>query len=77
MKFFLFLLVNNVTQIGFLKDMINQLQEDRKMMDDINWLRKKVELLTSSMSVMNKHEEVHNIPVHSLSPKKDIVSTLK
>jgi len=28
--------------------------EDRKMMDDINWLRKKVELISSTMSVM-KH----------------------
>lgn len=38
--------------MNFLKDSIAQLLEDRKMMDDINWLRKKVELLSSSMSVM-------------------------
>lgn len=38
--------------MNFLKDSISQLLEDRKMMDDINWLRKKVELLSSSMSVM-------------------------
>jgi len=40
--------------MNFLKDSISQLLEDRKMMDDINWLRKKVELLSSSMSFM-KH----------------------
>jgi len=38
----------------FLKDSISQLLEDRKMIEDIAWLRKKVDLLSSSMSVM-KH----------------------
>lgn len=61
--------MNNVTQIGFLKDMILQLQEDRKMMDDINWLRKKVEMLTSSMSVMKSPETQLN-PIGSISPKR-------
>jgi hypothetical protein len=51
--------------------MINQLQEDRKMMDDINWLRKKVEYLTSSMSVMKLQEETHVNPVGNMSPKKE------
>jgi hypothetical protein len=50
--------------------MITQLQEDRNMMDDINWLRKKVELLTSSMSVMKNHEETHVIPGNQ-SPKRE------
>lgn len=45
-------LAQNTAQMNFLKDSISQLLEDRKMMDDINWLRKKVELLSSSMSVM-------------------------
>ncbi len=63
--------VNNTTQIGFLKDMINQLQEDRKMMDDINWLRKKVEFLTSSMSVMKPQEETHVNRVGNMSPKRE------
>ncbi len=40
--------------MNYLKDSITQLMEDRKMMDDINWLRKKVELISSTMSVM-KH----------------------
>ncbi len=41
--------------MNFLKESISQLLEDRKMMDDINWLRKKVELLSSSMSLMQNN----------------------
>lgn len=48
------------TQITFIKDSISQLLEDRKMIDDINWLRKKVENLSSSIISMKNNDESHN-----------------
>lgn len=42
--------VNGLThQMTFMKDTMSQLMEDRKIIDDMNWLRKKVENLSSSM----------------------------
>lgn len=46
--------------MNFLKDSISTLLEDKKMIDDINWLRKKVELLSSSMSAMRTLEDDKN-----------------
>lgn len=49
------------TQITFIKDSISQLLEDRKMIDDINWLRRKVENLSSSILSMKNVDDSHNI----------------
>lgn len=40
-------------------------------MDDINWLRKKVEFITSSMSNMKNNQEETNVVQTNSSPKKD------
>ena len=48
------------TQITFIKDSISQLLEDRKMIDDINWLRKKVENLSASVMNMKNLDDSHN-----------------
>jgi hypothetical protein len=71
--------VQNSTQMNFLKDTINQLQEDRKMIDDINWLRKKVELISSSMSLMKSMEESNNINnnFNNTNSKSNTIDTSK
>jgi hypothetical protein len=45
-------------QINFLKDNLTQLLEDRKMIDDINWLRKKVETLSSNVLNLKDQNEM-------------------
>lgn len=42
--------------VNFLKDTVSQLSEDRKILDDFNWLKKKVENLSSSI-INNKQED--------------------
>lgn len=46
-------------QISFLKDSIVQIMEDRKIIDDVNWLRKKFESLSNLIQSMNfgDHED--------------------
>lgn len=49
-------LANINSTISFLKDTISQLSEDRKILDDFNWLKKKVENLTSSITNMRPED---------------------
>ena len=39
-------------QLNFMKENVTQLMEDNKILDDITWLRKKVEGITSQLSGM-------------------------
>lgn len=45
-------------QINYFKDTITQLIEDRRVLDDITWLRKKVENLSNSMNNIKNVDEV-------------------
>ena len=49
-------LANINSTISFLKDTISQLSEDRKILDDFNWLKKIVENLTSSITNMRPED---------------------
>lgn len=55
-------------QLGFLKDNIAQLMEDRKLIDEINWIRKKVENLTSSFLSMRNTDDSNNSIVNKVAP---------
>lgn len=47
-------------QINYFKDTITQLIEDRRVLDDINWLRRKVENLTNNMNTMKNIDDSGN-----------------
>lgn len=44
-------------QINYVKDTLSQVLEDRKIINDVNWIRKKVESLTSSMLTMKNVDD--------------------
>jgi len=69
-----FYLVKINSEISFLKDSLTQLLDDRKMMDDINFLRKKIEHITVSMMDMKFNEENnfnHDPNKHQIFPQID------
>jgi hypothetical protein len=59
-NFLIFPLGELVNQINYLKDNLTQVLEDRKMIDELNWLRKKVENLTSNFLTLKNADESMN-----------------
>jgi len=59
-KSFINYLAQITAQVVFLKDSISQLIEDRKMIDDVNWLRKKVEHLNSTVLNLKNNDDTNN-----------------
>jgi hypothetical protein len=55
-------------QINYTKDTLSQVMEDRKVINDVNWLRKKVESLASSFLSMKNGEEVNNSMAGHIKP---------
>ncbi len=49
-----------VIQINYLKDNLTQILDDRKMIDELNWLRKKVENLSSNILTLKNGDESMN-----------------
>ena len=49
-----------MSQINYLKDSVSQVLEDRKITDEIIWLRKKVENLSSNIISMKNNEDSNN-----------------
>jgi hypothetical protein len=59
-------------QINYLKDNLAQILDDRKMIDELNWLRKKVENLSSNMLLLkNNDESINNSVVINKLPAFD------
>lgn len=57
-----------LVQINFLKDNVTQLLEDRKISDELNWLRKKVESLSSSVLSLKNNDESNNNSYNKILP---------
>ncbi len=49
----------NIT-INLMKDSVTQLQEDRKIIDEISWIRKRVESLSSTIMNLKTNEDFSN-----------------
>ena len=52
-------------QVKFLKDNLVQIMEDRRVLDDISWLRKKVEYISSSMQNIKQEDSPTSGSKHS------------
>lgn len=57
-----------------MKDNVTQLMEDNKVLDDITWLRKKVESIASSLSNIKPTEESVHIKTGGRITAKDYLT---